>query len=246
MPVNYVEQDDHYALGKDGIYAVFPKGRSAFGPAIHAAAPLADGLNADERTFQPEALATARERRMAPFIGAAGIALSAATAEAREAQAAWKMGITPPPAVADDALHQGREIRDQFRAVDGPRDRHQFIAAASPAALAALLASDGGLAGLTPDELEQVKERALPIFHALRTGAAGSNPKRPSLANGLIVSGVDEVAVGAQAEAAVERFKERMQAVENDEAALRSIVKFIAAVLDIAPEAALERVMEAS
>lgn len=246
MPITEADREDHVALGVNSIFAVVPKDRPAFAPVLAAVPSLVEGFNRDEATFKPEAFAAARERRFEPFIGGTSVALSAATGNAREVETARRTALTPPPAVAEDAIRYGPEIRDRFRSLEGPGPRRAFIESASPAAMAALLVADGSLAELSDDEADRARELAMPAFHAIRTGAAGAHPKRPTLEGGLIVTGIDNAAATAQAGAAMTRFRERVAGVERDEAALKSLVAFIAAALEVDQGTALERVVAAS
>ncbi|WP_294442543.1 hypothetical protein [uncultured Sphingomonas sp.] len=245
MPITISEQADHFAIGVDGVFAALPNDRLAFAQVRAQAEPLAEGFNRDEKTFQLEAFQTARVRRFDPFIQATAAALNMATANARDVESAARTGQTPPPFIADAAARYGGEVRARFQTLDGPGARHQFIAEASTIALAALLAEDGVLAGLSDREAALAGERALPAFHLARTGLNGAHPKRPSL-DAIVVTGVDEAAALAQAQEAVRAFGERVAGVEADEAAMKSLIAFIAAGLAVNPGTALERVLDAA
>lgn len=242
MPITFADRDEHVALGINSVFAVVPKNRPAFSHVIDQAEPLAVGFNRDEDTFKEGAFATARVRRFDPFIEATRAALNTATANARDIEQDRRTSLTPPPFVADAAERYGPEVRNRFRSLEGPGERHEFISTASTIVLAALLVEGGALANLTEQEAAMAQERALPAFHIARSGLSGAHPKRPSV-DAIVVTGVDESAVMAQAQDVVRRFHERIATVEADEAAMQSLVSFIAAGLDVDPATALQRVL---
>lgn len=192
---------------------------------------------------RPELLSAQLARPIAPLLTAANRAIAAAIENARDVAATTARALVPPPPVADAAARFGAEVRASVRGA-APGEQFAAVNRATSVELAALLEADGALSGLSPDALSMARERALKLFHIERTGLSGSNPALPSL-DRIVVIGTDTESTSAQADAALERHKQRVGAVETDEAVLQHLVGFISAALAIPPAQALDKIMAA-
>lgn len=193
-------------------------------------------------TFLPDALAPALSRALAPVVGAAGGLIDAARRDAQEHAERAIFMATPVPATAEKADKFGAEIRALSRAAK-PADREVKARTASATEAAALLALPEA-AGLTAEQVETLKERAMLVNHIERAGLTAGRGIRPT-ADRLTGVGVDHAAVEADAQAGIDAFHARATLIEEREAALQNLVRWIGAGLGIPATAALDLVLDA-
>lgn len=203
-----------------------------------------DRLNGQFDELKPDRFPQAALQTVKPLEAAGLRALNKAAEAARTARAAFDTASTPSDRLAATTRNVGPEVRNRFRNLT-PAEQAGFINSASPVELAALLEHDGALSSLDPTLHELARERALVAFHIERAGLASSFPAVPSL-NRIIAIGTDTDATNAAAEQQVTDLKQHIAAVEDDEAALQHLVRFIADVTETTPAETLERILAAN
>lgn len=210
------------------------------------ATPLLDqateAAQAAGATYLPDALAPALARVLAPVVGAAGGLIDAARRDAQEHAERAVFMTTPVPATAEKADKFGTEIRSLSRAAK-PADREVKVRTASATEAAALLALPEA-AGLTAEQVEALKDRAMVVHHIERAGLTAGRSVRPT-ADRLTGVGVDHAAVEADAQAAVDQFHAKGVQIEEREGQLQNLVRWLGAGLGIPATEALDMVLDA-
>ena len=220
-----------------------PSDAERLAPLVPALADFIGKANETAAVVKPELLAAQLGRPIAPLLTTAKKVITAAIGNAKDVASSTANALVPPPGVADAAARFGSEVRARTRNAN-PGEQIAAINRASTVELAALLEADGSLSGLSPEALKIARERALKLFHIERTGISGGNPALPSI-NRIIAVGTDADTTDAQADAALQRHKQRIDAVETDEAVLQHLLRFVAISLAVSPAQALDKIMAA-
>ncbi len=235
------ERGPVFSVGRVAVHV--PSDTPRLAPLVPALTGFIAAANETASVVRPEILTAQLARPIAPLLSTTRKVMDAAIENAKEVASDTAKALMPPPAVADAAARFGAEIRATVR---NARQGEQVAAVnrASAVELAALLEADGSLSGLSSQALDMARDRALKLFHIARTGLNGRNPAMPSIER-IVAIGTDDDATNAQADAALARYKQRVQSVEADEAVMQRLVTFIAAALDITPAQALDKIMAA-
>ncbi|WP_103730265.1 hypothetical protein [Novosphingobium sp. HII-3] len=229
-------------FGVDGAHVFIDQSDDIMARAIPVLDSATEAAQAAAATYLPDALAPALARVLAPVLGAAGGMIDAARRDAQEHAERAVFMTTPVSATAEKAERFGTEIRALSRAAK-PADREVKVRTASATEAAALLALPEA-AGLTSDQVETLRERAMVVHHIERAGLTAGRGIRPT-AERLTGVGVDQAAVEADAQAAVDQFYAKGALIDEREGQLQNLVRWIGAGLGVPATAALDMVLDA-
>lgn len=185
----------------------------------------------------PERIYEARQRVFGSLLySASRTSIDAARLAKSEAMAADARLMEPVLSV-DPAI--AVEHRDAVRGLP-PGDQARWVEQADLEALTVVI--DGNRASLQPNILERARERFWVENWIARYSAESGHPAQPSIET-VLATGPDGQAVRAEAEGYLARHRERMAAIDENEAIAKRLVTFLAAVFSITPEKALDRAM---
>ncbi|UVI39109.1 hypothetical protein [Qipengyuania spongiae] len=186
----------------------------------------------------PERISEARQRTLGALMSrASGDAINAARLAKSEAIAADARQMEPARPI-EHAI--GVELREHVRALP-IADQARWIEQTNLEGLTAIV--DGGnRAALEVNLYDRARERFWIENWIARHNAESNHPAQPSV-DTVLATGPDHAALRAEAEGYLAQHRERMASIDDNEAIAKRLVGFLAAVFDITPEKALDRIV---